>query len=109
MIPAKTFYLTYILTFYLARLSGRKEEERTARKKSRKVGSLDFIKVALSSSSSWHPMWHIFSHSFWHMKSGRKPSDPNSSLEHCDLALAVEVQRENSDPELAVRVQRGTL
>ena len=44
------FYLAYILALFLARLAG----------------SLDFIRVVLSSSSSWHSM-DVFRHSFWHM------------------------------------------
>ena len=40
-------------------------------------------------------------------------SDPEIAVrvrwEHCDLALAVEVQGGQSDPELAVGVRQGTL
>ena len=48
-----------ILTFFLAKLSGREEEERTTLMKSRDLRSLDFMRVALSSSSSWHSIWHF--------------------------------------------------
>ena len=105
------FYLTSILTFYLA-------------------FSLTFSSVR---HLFWHSIWHLFWHSIWHslwhsLQSGKGTREKSKEGEEFRALVQTlsynsttpiarltalfyqgKLWRDDSDPEVAVRVRRGTL